>query len=103
MMMRPSRSFSQPRVSHRRRQLTGISPGKSHGQGPWVSWRRHRLDDKLAKLCSWQDTEGCQMPLSSPLQFFGTRPHVTASSATPVHAYLTCLLLADLTSLCSMC
>ena len=27
--------------------LTGIGPGKSHGQGPWVSWRRHRLDDKL--------------------------------------------------------
>ena len=27
--------------------LTGISPGKSHGQGPWVSWRRHRLDYKL--------------------------------------------------------
>ena len=27
--------------------LTGINPGKSHGQGPWVSWRRHRLDDKL--------------------------------------------------------
>src|SRR3954468_12919531 len=27
--------------------LTGISPGKSHGQGPWVSWRKHRLDDKL--------------------------------------------------------
>ena len=23
--------------SHRWRQLTGISPGKSHGQGPWVS------------------------------------------------------------------
>ena len=27
--------------------MTGIGPGKSHGQGPWVSWRRHRLDDKL--------------------------------------------------------
>ena len=34
-------------LSHRRRQLMGIGPGKSHGQGPWVSWRRHRLDDKL--------------------------------------------------------
>src|ERR1041385_749876 len=31
--------------SHRRRQLTGINPGKSHGQGPWVSHERHRLDD----------------------------------------------------------
>src|SRR3954468_12079414 len=27
--------------------LTGINPGKSHGQGTWVSWRKHRLDDKL--------------------------------------------------------
>src|ERR1043165_2975220 len=27
--------------------LMGINPGKSHGQGPWVSWRKHRLDDKL--------------------------------------------------------
>src|SRR4051812_28458599 len=27
--------------------LTGINPGKSHGQGPWVSWRKHRLDNKL--------------------------------------------------------
>src|SRR4051812_42963905 len=27
--------------------VTGINPGKSHGQGPWVSWRKHRLDDKL--------------------------------------------------------
>jgi hypothetical protein len=35
------------RSSHRRRQLTGINPGKSHGQGPWVSYRKHRLDDKL--------------------------------------------------------
>ena len=25
----------------------GINPGKSHGQGPWVSYRKHRLDDKL--------------------------------------------------------
>src|SRR4051812_2716036 len=25
--------------------LTGINPGKSHGQGPWVSHERHRLDD----------------------------------------------------------
>src|SRR4051812_33743508 len=25
--------------SHRRCQLTGIIPGKSHGQGPWVSHR----------------------------------------------------------------
>src|SRR3954471_11364614 len=27
--------------------MTGINPDKFHGQGPWVSWRRHRLDDKL--------------------------------------------------------
>ena len=27
--------------------LTGINPGKFHGQGPWVSYRKHRLDDKL--------------------------------------------------------
>ena len=27
--------------------LTGINPGKFHGQGPWVSHRKHRLDDKL--------------------------------------------------------
>ena len=27
--------------------MTGINPGKSHGQGPWVSYRKHRLDDKL--------------------------------------------------------
>ena len=27
--------------------LTGINPGKSYGQGPWVSYRKHRLDDKL--------------------------------------------------------
>ena len=27
--------------------MTGINPGKSHGQGPWVSHERHRLDDKL--------------------------------------------------------
>src|SRR3954471_20141665 len=27
--------------------LSGINPGNSHGQGPWVSWRKHRLDDKL--------------------------------------------------------
>ena len=33
--------------SHRRCQLTGISPRKSHGQGPWVNHERHRLDDKL--------------------------------------------------------
>src|ERR1043165_3034548 len=26
---------------------TVINPGKSHGQGPWVSWRKHRLDNKL--------------------------------------------------------
>src|ERR1041385_3181740 len=25
--------------------LTGINPGKSHGQGPWVNHERHRLDD----------------------------------------------------------
>src|SRR3954470_3624921 len=25
--------------------LTGINPGKSHGQGPWVRHERHRLDD----------------------------------------------------------
>src|SRR4051812_33682853 len=25
------------------RSLTGINPGKSHGQGPWVSHERHRL------------------------------------------------------------
>ena len=25
--------------------LMGINPGKSHGQGPWVSHDRHRLDD----------------------------------------------------------
>ena len=25
----------------------GINPGKSHGQGPWLSHERHRLDDKL--------------------------------------------------------
>src|ERR1041385_3226471 len=31
--------------SHRRRQLSGINPGKSHGQGPWVIHERHRLDD----------------------------------------------------------
>ena len=24
-----------------------MNPGKSHGQGPWVSHRKHRLDDKL--------------------------------------------------------
>ena len=30
-----------------RHHLTGINPGKSHGQGPWVSYRKHRLDDKL--------------------------------------------------------
>ena len=28
-------------------QVTGINPDKSHGQGPWVSYRKHRLDDKL--------------------------------------------------------
>ena len=28
-------------------RLTGIGPGKSHGQGPWVNHRKHRLDDKL--------------------------------------------------------
>src|SRR4051812_2930844 len=27
------------------KQLTGINPGKSHGQGPWVSHERHRLGD----------------------------------------------------------
>ena len=27
--------------------VTGINPGKSHGQGPWVSYRKHMLDDKL--------------------------------------------------------
>ena len=27
--------------------VTGINPGKSHGQGPWVNHRKHRLDDKL--------------------------------------------------------
>ena len=27
--------------------MTGINPGKSHGQGPWVSHEKHRLDDKL--------------------------------------------------------
>src|SRR3954462_13394056 len=26
-------------------QMTGINPDKSHGQGPWVSHERHRLDD----------------------------------------------------------
>src|SRR4051812_41373943 len=30
-------AFSNLCVSHRRRQLTRISPGKSHGRGPWVS------------------------------------------------------------------
>src|SRR3954466_7991412 len=25
--------------------MTGINPGKSDGQGPWVSHERHRLDD----------------------------------------------------------
>ena len=25
--------------------MTGINPGKFHGQGPWVSHERHRLDD----------------------------------------------------------
>ena len=25
--------------------MTGMYPGKSHGQGPWVSHERHRLDD----------------------------------------------------------
>src|ERR1041385_8195242 len=40
-----------------RRQLTGINPGKSHGQGPWVSHERHRLDDsssanRKARSCS---------------------------------------------------
>ena len=47
MMIDRRDRFPNLRGSHRRRQLTGISPGKSHGQGPWVSWRRHRLDDKL--------------------------------------------------------
>ena len=37
--------------------LTGINPGKSHGQGPWVSHERHRLDDsssanKRIRSCS---------------------------------------------------
>ena len=27
--------------------MTGINPVKSHGQGPWVSYERHRLDYKL--------------------------------------------------------
>ena len=27
--------------------MTGIGPSKSHGQGPWANWRRHRLDDEL--------------------------------------------------------
>ena len=27
--------------------MTGINPGKSHGQEPWVSHERHRLDDKI--------------------------------------------------------
>ena len=27
--------------------MTGINPGKSHGQRPWVSYRKHSLDDKL--------------------------------------------------------
>src|ERR1041384_4167527 len=45
------------RSSHRRRQLTGINPDKSHGQGPWVSHERHRLDDsssatRKARSCS---------------------------------------------------
>src|SRR4051812_39953142 len=25
--------------------VTGMYPGKSHGQGPWVNHERHRLDD----------------------------------------------------------
>ena len=25
--------------------LTGINPGKSHGQVPWVSHERHKLED----------------------------------------------------------
>src|SRR3954466_2947782 len=38
-------------------RLTGINPGKSHGQGPWVSHERRRLDDnssanKEARSCS---------------------------------------------------
>ena len=27
--------------------MTGSNPGKSHGQGPWVNHRKHRLDNKL--------------------------------------------------------
>src|SRR4051812_23150183 len=29
--------------------VTGINPGKSHGQGPWVSHERHRLDDSSSE------------------------------------------------------
>src|ERR1041384_5986745 len=37
--------------------LTGINPGKSHGQGPWVSHEMHSLDDsslanREARSCS---------------------------------------------------
>src|SRR3954465_2006364 len=38
-------SLSEESGSCRRPILTGINPGKSHGQGPWVSHERHRLDD----------------------------------------------------------
>src|SRR3954467_8574992 len=42
----PGGLLARPRVGPRQ-GLTGINPGKSHGQGPWVSYRKHRLDDKL--------------------------------------------------------
>src|ERR1041385_1449091 len=37
--------------------MTGINPGKSHGQGPWLSHEMHRLDDsslanRKARSCS---------------------------------------------------
>ena len=45
-----NRSLSLRKLRTRKNEdykVTRINPGKSHGQGPWVSYRKHRLDDKL--------------------------------------------------------
>src|SRR4051812_39459558 len=49
--------FGRKRLDLKQYRISGLTPGKSHGQGPWVSHERHRLDDsssanKRIRSCS---------------------------------------------------
>src|SRR3954463_2873746 len=59
--------------------MTGMYPGKSHGQGPWVSHEKHRLDDSSS---SNRRIRSCLMLLIGDGDYRGAKASAHKARAT---------------------